>query len=322
MMMAVDTRAAEIEAAREEELLRGRPYMVARAMRSTVTELWSDKPGLFGLFVMIAVVVMAVFAPLLAPFPPDQQSLFDRLQAPSSAHWMGTDQLGRDVLSRVIYGARVSLEVGLGVVFIAGVFGTCMGLIAGYRGGKTDSIIMRWVDTQVAFPGLLLALVILSVVHPSLKSIIIVLAINGWMVYARITRGVVLSTREKPYVESAELAGCRPRRVIFRHILPNLTSPLLTLAVLEFARMVIAEAALSFLGLGTQPPSVSWGLMIAEGRDYIFESWWVITFPGIALSLTVLGANLFASWLRITADPLQRERRFARTVVDTSGAPR
>ena len=319
--MAVDTRAAEIEAARQEELLRGRPYMVVRALRSSVTELWSDKPGLFGVFVMVVVVCMAIFAPLIAPYPPDQQSLFDRLQAPSSAHWMGTDQLGRDVLSRVIYGARVSLEVGLGVVFIAGIFGTCMGLIAGYRGGKTDSIIMRWVDTQVAFPGLLLALVILSVVHPSLKSIIIVLAINGWMVYARITRGVVLSTREKPYVESAELAGCKSRRVIFRHILPNLTSPLLTLAVLEFARMVIAEAALSFLGLGTQPPSVSWGLMIAEGRDYIFESWWVITFPGIALSLTVLGANLFASWLRITADPLQRDRRYARTVVDTSGAP-
>jgi peptide/nickel transport system permease protein len=159
-------------------------------------------------------------------------------------------------------------------------------------------------------------------VHPSLKAIIIVLAINGWMVYARITRGIVLSTRERPYVEAAELAGCKSRRVIFRHILPNLASPLLTLAVLEFARMVIAEAALSFLGLGTQPPAVSWGLMIAEGRDYLSSAWWVITFPGIALSLTVLGANLFASWMRITADPLQRERRFARAATDPSAVAR
>lgn len=310
--------AEALEAARQEELLRGRPYQMLRTMQSTVTELWSDKPGLFGVFVMILMVVLALFAPWIAPYGPDEQSLIDRLQAPSADHWMGTDQLGRDVLSRVIYGTRVSLEVGLGVVALAGTFGVFMGLMAGYRGGRTSSFIMRWVDTQVAFPGLLLALIILSVVNPSLKSIIIVLALNGWMVYARITRGIVLSTREKPYVESAQLAGCKSRRVIFRHILPNLASPLLTLAVLEFARAVIAEAALSFLGLGTQPPAVSWGLMIAEGRDYIFSAWWVITFPGIALSLTVLGANLFASWMRITADPMQRERRFARTV--TTGA--
>jgi peptide/nickel transport system permease protein len=289
-----------------------------RTLQSSATELWSDKPGLFGLVVMVALVLTAIFAPLLAPYGPDDGNIIERLQAPSTAHWMGTDQLGRDVLSRVIYGTRVSLEVGLGVVAIAGTFGVLMGLLAGYRGGRTSSFIMRWVDTQVAFPGLLLALIILSVVHPSLKSIIIVLALNGWMVYARLTRGLVLSTREKAFVESAQLAGCKSRRVIFRHILPTLASPLLTLAVLEFARAVIAEAALSFLGLGTQPPSVSWGLMIAEGRDYIFSAWWVITFPGIALSLAVLGANLFASWMRITADPLQRERRFARTV--TTGA--
>lgn len=320
--MATNARSTALEAAREEELLRGRPYAVMRALRSTVTELWSDKAGMFGVLVMLMMLLIAVFAPLIAPYPPDEQSLFDRLQGPSTEHLMGTDQLGRDVLSRVIYGSRVSLEVGLAVVALAGTFGVLMGLVAGYRGGRTSSFIMRWVDTQVAFPGLLLALVILSVVHPSLKAIIIVLALNGWMVYARITRGIVLSTRERPYVEAAELAGCKSRRVIFRHILPNLASPLLTLAVLEFARMVIAEAALSFLGLGTQPPSVSWGLMIAEGRDYLSSAWWVITFPGVALSLTVLGANLFASWMRITADPLQRERRFARATTDPSAVAR
>jgi len=186
-----------------------------------------------------------------------------------------------------------------------------------------DKIIPRLFTVHVLLiPGILLALVILYAVGPSVTLLVVVLSINGWMVYARITRGIVLSTRERPYVEAAELAGCKSRRVIFRHILPNLASPLLTLAVLEFARMVIAEAALSFLGLGTQPPAVSWGLMIAEGRDYISSAWWVITFPGIALSLTVLGANLFASWMRITADPLQRERRFARAAMDPSAVAR
>lgn len=288
---------------------------VLYALRRT----WGDPRGRWGALILAAVAAGAAAGPLLLPDPLAQPCVLTcRNLPPSLAHPFGTDQLGRDVLSRVIYGTRVSLEVGLGVVALAGTFGVFMGLMAGYRGGRTSSFIMRWVDTQVAFPGLLLALIILSVVNPSLKSIIIVLALNGWMVYARITRGIVLSTREKPYVESAQLAGCKSRRVIFRHILPNLASPLLTLAVLEFARAVIAEAALSFLGLGTQPPAVSWGLMIAEGRDYIFSAWWVITFPGIALSLTVLGANLFASWMRITADPMQRERRFARTV--TTGA--
>ena len=301
--MASDARSARLQAAREEELLRGRPYAVLRAMRSTVTELWSDKAGMFGVLVMLLMFAMAIFAPLIAPYPPDQQSLFDRLQAPSWDHPMGTDQLGRDVLSRVIYGSRVSLEVGLAVVALAGTFGVLMGLVAGYRGGRTSSFIMRWVDTQVAFPGLLLALVILSVVHPSLKAIIIVLALNGWMVYARITRGIVLSTRERPYVEAAELAGCKSRRVIFRHILPNLASPLLTLAVLEFARMVIAEAALSFLGLGTQPPSVSWGLMIAEGRGFIVMAPWISGFPGLALVVIIVGLNLFGDGLRDALDP-------------------
>jgi peptide/nickel transport system permease protein len=317
-MAATDSRSAAVEAARQEQLLRGRPYSVLRAMRSTLVELGHDKAGAFGLVVMVVLAIVAIFAPFVAPYDPDVQSLRDRLEPPSWAHPLGTDQLGRDVLSRLIFGARISMLVGLSVVLIAGTFGVCTGLLAGYKRGRIDGFISRWVDTQVAFPGLLLALIILAVVNPSVKSIIIVLALNGWMVYTRITRSIVLSTREKPYVEAAELAGCRTRRVIFRHILPNLASPLLTLAVLEFARMVIAEAALSFLGLGIQPPQVSWGLMIAEGRDYIFGSWWVITWPGVALSLTVLGANLFASWMRVTADPTQREQRFARAVVETA----
>ena len=306
----------------EHELSRSRSISMARAARGALDELWSDKAGLLGLGIVIALVVMAVFAPLLAPHDPAAQSLTARLTPPfqSWTHPLGTDALGRDMLSRLIYGSRVSIVVGLAVVFLAGSFGIVCGLVSGYRGGRTDTLIMRVVDIQIAFPGLLLALIILAVIQPSLKTLIIVLAINGWMVYARITRGIVLSAREMPYVEAAEIIGCKDRRVVFRHILPNLTSPLLTLAVLEFARIILAEAALSFLGLGIQPPQVSWGLMIGEGHDYLFTAWWASTFPGIAISVTVLGVNLFASWLRVAADPQQRERRFARSSSEMTGA--
>jgi peptide/nickel transport system permease protein len=206
----------------------------------------------------------------------------------------------------------VSLLVGTAVVIIAGTFGVIMGLLAGYRGGRTDSFIMRWIDTQVAFPGLLLALIILAVIGPSMITVIIVLALNGWMVYGRMTRGAVLSVRQTAYVEAAEIVGCSGQRVIFRHILPNLTSPLLTLAILEFARIVLAEAALSFLGLGIQPPATSWGLDVATGKDYIFRGWWLVTMPGIAISITVLAINLVASWMRLISDPQEREKHFAR----------
>jgi peptide/nickel transport system permease protein len=214
----------------------------------------------------------------------------------------------------------VSLAVGLGVVLIAGSVGTVLGMMAGYKGGKTDTVIMRWLDTQLAFPGLLLYLVILSVIQPSLMVLIIVLPINAWMVFAMLVRGVVLSAKQMPYVEAADIVGARPRRIIFRHILPNLAAPLLTLAVLEFASAILAEAALSFLGLGIQPPAISWGLDVSTGRDYVFNAWWLVTFPGLAIALTVLGANLFASWLRIVADPHEREKRFAAGIQTPGGA--
>jgi peptide/nickel transport system permease protein len=319
----MSTRAESVAASREQDLLRGRPYDVLRVLRSALVELWSDKAGLLGIALIVVVVVGAIFAPQLAPHDPNAQSLIDRLTPPfkSWSHPLGTDSLGQDELSQLLFGARISLIVGLAVVGIAGTFGVVMGLVSGYKGGRVDSFIMRVVDTQVAFPGLLLALIILAVVSPSLKSLIIVLALNGWMVYARITRGIVLSAKETPYVEAAELIGCKSRRVVFRHILPNLTSPLLTLGVLEFARIVLAEAALSFLGLGIQPPEVSWGLMVATGRDYLFTAWWVATLPGIAISVLVLAVNLFASWLRVAADPQQRDRRFAQssTAAQTAG---
>ncbi len=281
-------------------------------------ELWRDKAGFTGVALVAALILMAAAAPLLAPYSPTTQDLRSRLVPPvwedngSWKHILGTDHLGRDVLSRVIHGSRVSLTVGAAVVLLAGTFGVVLGLIAGYRGGRTDSVIMRWIDTQVAFPGLLIALIILAVIGPSMLTVILVLSFNGWMVYGRMTRGAVLSVRQTAYVEAAEMVGCSAMRVVFRHILPNLTSPLLTLSILEFARIVLAEAALSFLGMGIQPPATSWGLDVATGKNYMFRAWWLVTFPGVAISITVLAINLVASWLRLVSDPQEREKQFAR----------
>jgi peptide/nickel transport system permease protein len=304
------------------------PTVEGPARHGVLRELAADGPALFGVAVLLSLVLVAVFAPVLAPYDPAAQSLRDRLLPPvwhekgTWAHILGTDHLGRDMLSRLIWGSRVSLTVGTAVVLLAGAFGTAVGLVAGYCGGRIDAVLMRFVDTVLAFPGLLLALIILAVVGPSMGSVIAVLALTGWMVFARLARGIVLSARQLPYVEAAEMVGARPGRVIFRHILPNLVPPLLTLAILEFANAVLAEAALSFLGLGIQPPASSWGLDVAAGKDYLFIAWWPVTLPGLALALTVLAINLVASWLRITSDPQEREKRFARSAAARRRAPR
>ncbi len=278
-----------------------------------------DRVALLGVLIVLTVVFAAVAAPLVAPYDPTKQNIAKRLTPPAWAvkgeagYWLGTDQLGRDVLSRIIYGGRVSLTVGLSVVAIAGSFGILLGLVSGYFGGRTDDALMRLTDIQTAFPGLLLALTIITMIGPSVRNIIIVLSINGWMVYARITRGIMLSLRETPFIEAARAIGCCDRRIIFRHALPNLLSPLLTIGTLELARIILAEASLSFLGLGVQPPAASWGLMIADGHQYITRGWWLVTFPGLAIAITVFGVNLVASWLRTYSDPTQRYRQI-RTV--------
>lgn len=292
---------------------------------SVWAELFTDVPGMLGALFLLALLFVAVFAPLIAPHDPAAQNIIMRLRPPAWMergdwnHILGTDHLGRDVLSRILHGSQISLLVGLGTVALAGGFGVLIGLISGYAGGRTDAFIVAVVDIQIAFPGLLLALMILAVVGPSTMTVIIVLALNGWMVYARVTRSIVLGLRQTAYVEAAEMVGCRPARVLWRHLLPNLASPLLTLATLEFARIVLAEAALSFLGLGVQPPATSWGLDVAQGKDYMFRAWWLVTLPGIAIALTVLAINLVASWSRVTSDPLEREKRFARRLI---GSPR
>ena len=286
-------------------------------IKGFVRELWQDKAGFLGALFLLVLVFSAIFAPLVAPHDPSDQELVKRLLPPfwadrgSWSHPLGTDGLGRDVLSRLIYGSRISLFVGVAVVAIAGLIGVVLGLLAGYWGGRVDRVIMRTVDTQIAFPGLLIAILLASLIGPSVRTVVLVLAVNGWMIYARLTRGVVLSVKETAYVEAAEVIGCRPRRVMFKHILPNLAAPLSTLAVLEFARIILAEAALSYLGVGVKRTDISWGLDVAGGQDFVFNSWWLVLMPGIAISLTVLSVNLVASWLRIVVDPSEREKRHA-----------
>ena len=283
-------------------------------LASLVRELRHDRLASLGTTVILVYVTLAILAPWVAPADPNAQDLLGRLQPPAWAaggspeHLLGTDALGQDLLSRVIHGARASLLIGFMVVLIAGGFGTALGVIAGYRGGRTDQVISRITDIQTAFPGLLLALTILAVIGAGVTNLVIVFAINGWMVYCRTARGQTLSIREQPFIEAARAAGSRERTILVRHILPNLASTLVTLATLELARIILAESVLSFLGVGVQTPAVSWGLMIADAETYMTTNPWLTFVPGVALAILVLAMNVVASWVRTIADPVQRSR--------------
>ena len=275
-----------------------------------VRRLASRRTALFGLVVVVAVALTAVAAPLLSPFDPIEQDLGDlRLKAPGfrdvagRLHPLGTDHLGRDLLARVIYGARPALLVGFAAVAISGVIGMAAGLVSGYFGGRMDDVLMRLADIQLAFPFILLAIAVIGVLGPSLQTIIIVIGVSSWVVYARIVRGVVLTLRDREFVQAALALGGGDGRVLLRHILPNALTPWLVVATLDMARVIVIESALSFLGLGVQPPTPTWGGMLADGRVYISTAWWLATFPGLAILITVLGINLFGDGLRDTLDP-------------------
>jgi peptide/nickel transport system permease protein len=262
-----------------------------------------------GLAVIAVAVVLATLAPALSPADPIKNSLLDRLAPPmwveggSARHPLGTDTLGRDVASRLLHGARISLGVGLSAVLIAGVLGVTLGLLAGYYGGRLDDLLMRVGDVQLAFPVILLGVALLSVLGASLWNVILVLGVSGWITYARIVRGETLSLKERDFVEAARALGARDWHLVGRHILPNVLPPITVVATFSVARTIIAEASLSFLGLGIPPPAPSWGAMLDEGRNYITTGWWLALFPGIAILILVLGINLVGDWLRDLLDP-------------------
>lgn len=265
-----------------------------------------NKGAVFGLGVFLAVVVMALFANVIAPHDPLAQGIGPSLEGPSLKHWAGTDSFGRDILSRIIHGARIALAVGILAVLLAMAVGVTLGLISGYYGGVVDAIIMRVMDGLFAFPIIILAIAMMAIMGFGVRNVIIAVAVGFIAPFARVTRGDVLAVKEEPYIEAARLAGVGNLTIIFRHVLPNVLAPIIVQGALRVSGAIIIEAGLSFLGLGPPPPTPVWGSMIAEGRNFIVMAPHISTIPGIALMLTVVGLNLFGDGLRDTLDPRLR----------------
>ena len=262
---------------------------------------------------LTVVVLVAVAAPLVSPYDPIRQSLRERLKGPSlfpepgrQQHLLGTDQLGRDVLSRIIHGSRISLTVGFAAVVIGGAIGGILGLVSGYAGGIVDEVIMLVVDAQLAFPFILLAIGIIAVLGPSFGNLVIIVGLSGWVTYARLVRAQVLTIKEREYVIAIRGLGGSTWRILANHIVPNTLAPFLVVTTLELARTILLESTLSFLGLGIQPPTPSWGGMLNEGRGYLDTAWWISAFPGLVLMLTALVVSRVGDWLRDVLDPTLR----------------
>lgn len=279
---------------------------VPKGRRNLFLRLLGSKVAVAGLITLTLLALVALAAPAISPFEPNKTEPRNALLPPSMDHWFGTDQYGRDILTRVFYGTRISLLVGFISVSIAVVIGTLMGLVSGYYGRWVDTVVMRFVDIMLAFPGILLALALVSILGPSLTNLMIAVGISSVPSYARLVRGSVLAARENVYVEAARVVGCSDILIMRRHVLPNVVAPIIVLATLGVAAAILWAAALSFLGLGSQPPTPEWGRMLAEGRNYLREQWWIATFPGVAIMLTVLAMNLLGDGLRDVLDPRQR----------------
>lgn len=310
----------------ESPILAKKPNPIVSIWRNPLVQAFLNDPITLVSGTFLVVVILAViFAPVVAPHDPQDQQLPLRHLPPLSTgvakdrtvdppvevtrfFLLGTDHLGRGYLSRLIHGGRISLSVGVLGVLVSSSIGVFLGLVAGYYRGIVDDVIMRIVDVFMSVPLLLLALMVLFILGPSFVNIIIVFAVARWMLYCRVTRGVVMSLREQAFIDAARAIGCSDTRVIARHILPNLITPLLTLAALDVPRNILTESGLSFLGFGIQPPDSSWGLMLSQGRQYIITAWWVVVMPGMAIFLTALSFNLFGVWMRAVSDPLQRWR--------------
>lgn len=271
--------------------------------RDVWKRLKKNKMAMFGLFVIVLLVFSALFAEQIAPYGFDEQNLKDRLTSPNSQYLLGTDNFGRDIFSRIIYGSRISLQVGFIAVGISAIAGGAFGAIAGYYGGKLDNFIMRVMDVLLAIPGILLAISIVAALGPGLVNVMIAVGIGSVPRYARIVRASILSIRDQEFVEAARAVGANDFRIIMKHIIPNSLAPIIVQATLGVAGAILSAAGLSFIGLGIQPPTPEWGAMLSTGRDYLRDHWYVATFPGLAIMITIFGLNLLGDGLRDALDP-------------------
>jgi len=271
--------------------------------REVFKRLRRSKSATLGGIILAALVAAAFLAPLLTPYEPLEMNPVDRLQPPNARHWLGTDVFGRDLLTRILFGSRISLQTGLISVTIAILIGVPLGLVAGFYGGLIDRSMMRIVDLMLTFPGILLALVLIAILGPDLFNAMLAVGISASPTFARVVRAAVLSSKEHTYVEAARAVGCTNLRIMLRHILPNTLAPIIVLGTLGVAGAIIAAAALSYLGLGARPPTPEWGALLSEGRNYLRVAWWMTTFPGLAIMTAVLSINLLGDGLRDALDP-------------------
>jgi peptide/nickel transport system permease protein len=289
-----------------ENVQLGRTVRARGLWQDAFQRLRRNRGAIIGLAILVGLALMAVFAPLVAPEKPNVMIPVDALEPPGAKYPFGTDQFGRDILSRIIFGARLSLQVGFVAVGIASVIGITLGMLAGYYGRWIDGAIGILIDIMLAFPGLLLALAIVAILGPSLLNLMVAVGIAAVPTYARLIRGAVLSTRELTYVEAARVVGARDRSIMFRHIMPNVIAPAIVLSTLGIGQAILIGAALSFLGLGAPPPTPEWGAMLSTGRNFLQQAWWITLFPGLAIMVTVLSINLLGDGLRDALDPRLR----------------
>jgi peptide/nickel transport system permease protein len=280
----------------------------ARVRGRRIRGILRSRSIVIGGVVILIVLILALCAPYIAPFSPEQIGAGRRLSPPGAAHWLGTDEFGRDILSRILFGARLTLYIGIVAVGIGFTCGVAIGAVAAYAGGWLGSLLMRTIDLLYTFPDVLIALGLVAFLGPSLTNAIIAVGISAIPYYARVTYGVVLAERQKPYVDAAQIVGAGHLRVIVRHLLPNVLPPMIVVASLGFSAAVLSAAALSFLGLGAQPPASEWGLMLSTGRNYITRAPWMLIEPGLAIFVTVMAFNVFGDGVRDLLDPRQRQR--------------
>jgi peptide/nickel transport system permease protein len=293
--------------AAEEETLEGPRGRATPRWRQTLSLLLRNRLATAGLLVLLVVLVAALFGPWLAPFGVNEQNLTERLSPPNTTHWFGTDELGRDVFSRVVYGARVSLQVGVVSVGLSLVLGTAVGLVAGYKGGWLDAVLMRLMDIVFSFPVILLAIAIVAVLQPSLFNVMLAIAVVFTPILARVVRGSVLSVREEVHIRAVRSLGASDLRIVWRHVLPNVAAPIIVQTSLSLAFAILTEAALSYLGVGIQPPRAAWGADLQSSQAFLAAGgWWMAVFPGLAILFTVMAFNLLGDGLRDVLDPKQR----------------